>query len=237
LFVRPQEVIAVGMSVYFVQTFHRKAGPAIHRHLVARHSCCRISNQTHLVASEDSADMVANGLTQAIGKPRRVHGLIGPSSDWTLFVAELAGTWAGTLDPAATRWVGRHLSPPLRPARETVFVAHWDAADPARRDRPDGYFRYEFWGDWIYPGFNTFVLRTRLGADDLFAGVRNKWRGARRHPKAREAVFIAELSGAYAAHLTDGLSEWLGEALGAGARRRSAEPPYVLDHLNKNSDS
>jgi hypothetical protein len=206
----------VGMSVFFVQTFHRKAGPAIHRHLVARYACCRISTQTHLVASDDSAGAVARGLTEAIGKPRPVDGLISPSFDWTLFVAALTGTWAGALDPAATRWVGRHLSPPRRSSRETIFVAHWDAKDPARRDRPDRFFRYGFWGDWIYPGFNTYVLRTRWGADELLAGVRNKWRGARRGPRAREAVFIAGLSGAYAAYLTDGLPEWLGEELGGG---------------------
>lgn len=210
--------------MYFVTTSHRTAGPAIHRHLVARYSCCRVSNQTHLVASDDSADAVADGLTQAVGKPRLVDGPVSPSFDWTLLVAALAGTWAGALDPAAARWVERHLSPPGRPGRETVFVAHWDAADPARRDRPDRFFRYDFWGAWIYPGFNTYVLRTRLGAADLLAGVRNKWRGARRRPNTREAVFIAELSGAYAACLNDGLSEWLGEELGAAGDRPNPAP-------------
>ena len=152
------------MRVYFVDTSHRKAGPALHRHLVDRYPCCRISDQTHLIATDDSAGDVAVGLTATAGKPRLVEGLIGTSLDWTLLVAALAGTWAGTLgSTAAKKWVERYLSPPgRRPSRPTVFVAHWDATDIARRDQPDGFFRSGF-RDWIYPSFNTYVLAPGRG--------------------------------------------------------------------------
>jgi hypothetical protein len=212
------------MRVYFVQTGHRTAGPALHRHLVDAYPCCRISGQTHLIATDDSPGTVVEGLTGTAGEPRLVEGLISPSLDWTVLVAALAGTWAGALGSTAAKWADRYLSPPGRPTiRPTVFVAHWDATHPPRRDRPDGFFRFGF-RDWIYPGFNTYVLRTRSGAEELFGGVRNKWRGARRGPNAREAVFIAELSGAYGAYLNEGLPEWLGERLGSGGRSGVRSP-------------
>jgi hypothetical protein len=209
------------MTVYFVQTDHAKAGPDLRRHLTGRYECCRLSAQTHLIVSREAPGAVAEGLVAVAGEPRMVESEVTgvASLDWTLLVAALAGPRADTLGKTAARWVFRQFYIAGHGNRSGVFIAHWDASGPPwdRRDRPDAYFRNQF-RDWIYPSFNTFVLRTRLGADALHAGIRNKWRGARRKPKGRDMAFVAELAGPYAAHLAPGMTAWLEARLGSGDR-------------------
>jgi hypothetical protein len=209
----------VAFTVYFVQTGHPEAGRDLRRHLVDRYryKCCRLSDQTHLIATRESPDEVAKGLVRVGGKPRMVKDEVTgiKSLDWTLLVAALAGPRAAALGKTAHVWVFVQFY--FAPARagSGVFVAHWNASGPPwdRRDRPDGYFRNRF-RDWIYPGFNTFVLRTRLKADDLHTGIRNKWRGARRKPNGRDMAFVAELAGPHAAYLNPAMTKWLAEKLG-----------------------
>jgi hypothetical protein len=209
----------VAFMVYFVQTDHGEAGPALRRHLVDQYECCRLSEQTHLIATTETPGAVAEGLVAVAGKPRMVEDEVTgvASLDWTLLVVALAGPHAGTLGKTAAEWVFRQFYIAPQRAGSGVFVAHWDASGPPwdRRDRPDGYFRDRF-RDWIYPSFNTFVLRTRLKPDALHAGIRNKWRGARRKPKGREMAFVAELAGPHAAHLAPAMTAWLESRLGAG---------------------